>query len=83
MRNTPKRTRKDKLPVTIRRLCFLCVAILCLGSATGFAGDPFRYPEGRHDKGELRYINGIPVLTAVGSPEEIGSQIGVLALKPS
>ena len=45
--------------------------------------EPFRYPEGRYDKGELRYINGIPVLTVGGSPEEIGEQIGVLALKPS
>ena len=66
----------------IHRWLFVCLAILCLGSV-GSAAEPFRFPEGRYDKGELRYINGIPVLTAVGSPEEIGAQIGVLALKPS
>jgi hypothetical protein len=44
---------------------------------------PFKYPEGKHGKGELRYINGLPVLTVEGSPEEIGTQIGALALKPA
>jgi isopenicillin-N N-acyltransferase like protein len=43
---------------------------------------PFRYPEAKHGKGELKYINDVPVLTVRGTPEEIGEQIGVLALKP-
>jgi WD40 repeat protein len=43
---------------------------------------PFRYPEGKHGKGELKYINDLPVLTVAGTPEEIGEQIGVLAVKP-
>jgi hypothetical protein len=47
------------------------------------ANEPFRYPEARHGKGELRYINGVPVLMLAGSPEEIGTQMGVLALKPA
>jgi isopenicillin-N N-acyltransferase like protein len=59
------------------------LTILCLISVTSSAAEPFRFPEGRCGKGELRYINGLPVLTAVGSPEEIGSQIGALALKPA
>ena len=42
----------------------------------------FRYPEAKYGKGELKYINDIPVLTVRGTPEEIGEQIGVLALKP-
>jgi len=67
----------------LHRSYLLCLAILCLGSVACSAGEPFRYPEGRYGKGELRYINGLPVLTAAGSPEEIGSQIGALALKPS
>ena len=33
-------------------------------------------------KGELKYRNGLPVLTVEGTPEEIGEQIGVLAIKP-
>jgi isopenicillin-N N-acyltransferase like protein len=67
----------------LRRSYLLCVAILCLGSVAAAATEPFHYPEGRYGKGELRYINGLPVLTAVGTPEEIGSQIGELALKPA
>src|ERR1700730_14893655 len=47
------------------------------------AVQPFRYPEAKHGKGSLRYINGLPVLTLEGTPEEIGDQHGVLALKPA
>jgi isopenicillin-N N-acyltransferase like protein len=43
----------------------------------------FRYPEARHGKGELKYVQGIPVLTLAGTPEEIGTQMGLLALKPA
>lgn len=51
------------------------LAICCLfagGSAR--AAEPFRFPEGKHGKGELKYINGIPVLFLEGTPEEIGEQ---------
>ena len=47
------------------------------------ADQRFRYPEGKHGKGELRYVHDIPVLTVAGSPEEMGEQYGVLALKPA
>src|SRR5882724_10456906 len=46
------------------------------------ADKPFRYPEGKHGKGELKYVKGVPVLTVEGTPEEIGEQIGVLTIKP-
>jgi hypothetical protein len=46
------------------------------------ADEPFRFPEAAHGKGELKYRNGIPVLVAVGTPEEMGEQIGTLAVKP-
>ena len=67
----------------LHRSYLLCLAFLCLGAVACRAGELFHFPEGRYGKGELRYVNGLPVLTAVGSPEEIGSQIGALALKPS
>jgi isopenicillin-N N-acyltransferase-like protein len=54
-----------------------------LASAPGRADGQFRYPEAKHAKGELRYVNGIPVLLVQGSPEEMGEQAGVLALKPA
>jgi predicted choloylglycine hydrolase len=47
------------------------------------AAEPFRYPEARYGKGELKYINGLPVLSVAGTPEEIGEQIGILAAKPA
>jgi predicted choloylglycine hydrolase len=47
------------------------------------AAEPFRYPTGRVGNAEMKYINGLPVLTAGGSPEEIGAAVGRLALKPS
>lgn len=65
----------------------LSVLILVLStvfvSAPLRAGEPFRFPEGKHGKGELKYRNGIPVLTVEGTPEEIGAQVAVLAGKPS
>ena len=44
---------------------------------------PFRYPEGKCDKAELKYVNGLPVLTVEGTPEEMGAAVGTLALKPA
>ncbi len=44
---------------------------------------PFQYPEAKYGNGELRYISGVPVLVVAGSPEEIGEQMGVLALRPA
>src|SRR5262249_4742810 len=40
------------------------------------------YDEGKHGKGELKYINGLPVLIVEGTPKEIGEQIGTLTKKP-
>jgi hypothetical protein len=44
---------------------------------------PFRYPEGRHGCGELRYVNELPVLTVEGEPDDVGESIGALALRPA
>jgi isopenicillin-N N-acyltransferase-like protein len=46
------------------------------------AAEPFRFPEKKHGKGQLRYLNDLPVLIVRGSPEEIGEQMAVLAVKP-
>jgi hypothetical protein len=47
------------------------------------AAPPFRFPAAKHGKGELKYINDVPVLIVSGTPEEIGTAVGVLALKPA
>jgi predicted choloylglycine hydrolase len=52
-------------------------------ASSAASAEPFRYPEGKHGKGELRYINGLPVLTVSGTYAEMGEQTGVLALKPA
>lgn len=58
------------------------LAVLILVAAAR-ASEPFRYPEARHGKGELRYVNHVPVLLVQGTPEEIGEQVGALTLKPA
>jgi hypothetical protein len=46
------------------------------------AGDVSRYTDGKHGKGELRHVNGIPVMVLEGTPEEMGEQTAVLAADP-
>jgi hypothetical protein len=46
-------------------------------------GQPFRFPEGKYGKGELKYINDLPVLTLAGTPEEIGEQMRMLTRSAS
>ena len=64
----------------LRFLLFGLVPWLGTGQAAG--AEPFRYPEARFGKGELRYVNGLPVLTVAGTPEEMGEQVGKLAALP-
>ncbi|HEV2947559.1 MAG TPA: C45 family peptidase [Gemmataceae bacterium] len=57
--------------------------LLCLFPATTMAEEPFRFTEAKHGKGTLKYINDLPVLIVEGTPEEIGEQVGILAVKPA
>jgi len=61
------------------RTSLLCVFLF---SAATFAEEK-RLPEAKFDKGHLKYVSGVPVLTLQGTPEEIGTQFGELALKPA
>jgi isopenicillin-N N-acyltransferase like protein len=58
------------------------LALLCLFPAVTQAAGPFRFPEARDGKAELKYVNGVPVLTVGGTAEEIGRAVGTLAVKP-
>lgn len=58
--------------------CLVCLLSPCLSAA-----EPFRYPEAKHGKGELKYMNGLPVLQVAGKPGEIGEQIALLGVKPA
>jgi hypothetical protein len=68
----------------VRRLLSVAVVafVFCF-PAVSTADEPFRFPEASHGKGKLQYINDLPVLTVEGTPEEIGEQVGILAVKPA
>ncbi len=69
----------------MKRARFPVAGLLCLLCAlTLQAKQPFRFPEGKvGDYGKLTYIKGIPVLVVSGTPEQMGTAIGKLALKPA
>jgi len=58
-------------------------AVLLTATANAAVAQSFAYPQAKHGRGELRYINGVPVLMVAGNPEEIGEQMGLLAMKPA
>ncbi len=58
------------------------VVLVCVAPAFQ-AAEPFRYPEGKQGKGELKYINDVPVVVLQGKPSEIGEQMGLLTAKPA
>jgi isopenicillin-N N-acyltransferase-like protein len=61
------------------RKCLL-IGFLLLSPAIAFAGDTKSFPEAKYGKGELRYIDDVPVLIVRGKPNEIGEQFGKLAV---
>jgi predicted choloylglycine hydrolase len=67
-------------------MLFLALALVALAPAA-FTGERvnarFSFPEDRLDKAELKYREGLPVLVVGGTPEEIGTAVGTLALKPA
>jgi isopenicillin-N N-acyltransferase like protein len=62
------------------RLLFTAVVFVTLAPAAR-AQDTKRFPAGKHGGGELRYVEGVPVLTVRGTPAEMGEQFGALAVK--
>ena len=54
----------------------LACMVVVAGTARAAEAVPFR--EGRSDKAELKYINGLPVLVVQGTPEEMGRQQAAL-----
>jgi predicted choloylglycine hydrolase len=65
---------------TRRLVCIVSLAVM-LGPPVCTA-EPYRFPVGKNGtKGELKYINDMPVLIVSGTPEEMGAAHGTLALK--
>lgn len=58
----------------------LTLFLLLILPTTSLAQAEKSFPPGRHGKGELTYIHGVPVLTVKGTPTEMGEQFGKLAV---
>ena len=68
----------------LKRTTWIVLLTLFIGFSSSIRADEkHRYPEAKHGKGELKYVQGIPVLVVEGTPEEIGEQFGMLAMKPA
>lgn len=59
------------------------VAVIVLLAPAARAEQPFRYTEGKHARGELKYVNGLPVLVVEGTPQEMGEQVASLTASAS
>ena len=55
----------------MRRSVLLGLSLLFLETLSAQAGEPFRYPEAKHGKGELRHVNGLPVLFVQGTRDSL------------
>jgi len=87
-RSPPQTTSFGRPSVALRyrpRFNILLWTLFALSSLgqIAIAEDAYRYPEGKHGRGELFYHQNIPVLIVRGTHAEIGDQIGTLALKPA
>jgi isopenicillin-N N-acyltransferase like protein len=56
----------------------LLVVLLLLNASPAVAAEEKSFKEGQYEKGELRYINDVPVLIVAGTPAEIGRQKAAL-----
>ena len=63
------------------RLCLGIVGLMLLVPLCAHAAEVF--PVAKSGRGEVRYIDSLPVAVLVGSPEEIGKQHGELLTRPS
>ena len=59
----------------------LPVVAIALVAPTARAEEPKTFPAARHGKGELRYVEKVPVLVLKGTPAEMGEQLGVLGIR--
>lgn len=62
---------------------FPVAPLLLLLASPLFAQPKFEFKEAKHGGGEMKYIDGIPVITVSGKPAEIGEQLAELAVKPA
>jgi isopenicillin-N N-acyltransferase-like protein len=75
----------------IRTRLLLCLPGLILAALAGASPPtsaprpeiPFHFPTGQTEHGKLAYHDGLPVLVVEGTPQEMGTAVGRLGLKPA
>ncbi len=58
------------------------IALILAISVTAGAAEPSRYSAGKCANGELKFVDGLPVVTTGGTPEQIGTALGTLYKHP-
>lgn len=66
---------------SIQLISVLTITLLAGASGTQAADEGFPIPAGKHGKGELKLVQGVPVMFLSGTPREIGEQYGTLIRK--
>ena len=68
-------TRFRSLPLAV------LLAVVATAGSVSAAEKSFRFPAAKEGNGELRHVNGVPVMILTGTPEEMGIQQGKLVGK--
>ena len=64
------------------RILFAACLLIPLAAHTARAGDSSLFAPGKCQSGELKFVDGLPVVSAAGTPEEIGQELGTLLKDP-
>ncbi len=61
-----------------KRTCIFTLLVLLTVTAAAPAAEKRTFKEARFEKGQLQYVNNLPVLTVEGTPKEMGRQEAAL-----
>jgi isopenicillin-N N-acyltransferase like protein len=67
---------QTKLLVALIQVAAFAITPVCQ------AADHSRFAEGKADGGQLQFVDGLPVVSVAGTPEQMGQAIGTLLKKP-
>jgi isopenicillin-N N-acyltransferase like protein len=69
------------LALKTRLYWLIAIVILSCGQAA-LSAQPSKFSPSKFESAELRFVEGIPVVTVEGTPEEIGTRLGTLLKQP-
>jgi isopenicillin-N N-acyltransferase like protein len=72
--------RRFRLWMSAAAVVFVVMRLIV--GCPAFSAEPSVYSAGKCNSGELKFIDGLPVVTAAGTPDEIGQQLGTLLKAP-